>query len=130
MSHAYANAGTFNVTMSVATTNNQYGTATATVTVSGTGAATFNGATEQVALYAVCNNVSVTWPTGTGIATVVNAIAPAGSLAAIWRFNNAAQSYAGYSPTPGAPNDLNTVNRAEPVFICMNVGGTFTRPLI
>jgi hypothetical protein len=72
----------------------------------------------------------VTWPNGTAISVVAAAISPANALIAIWRFDNIRQTFVGYSSLPGAPNDLNVVNRAEPVFICMNGSGSMARPVI
>jgi hypothetical protein len=88
------------------------------------------GATEQIQLFSGCNNVTVTWPSGTPTGTVAQNIQPAGILIAIWRFDNAAQRFVGFSPIPNAPNDLVTVDRAQPVFICTNGGGSLTRPTI
>jgi hypothetical protein len=101
---------------------------TTTLTIQNRGGTT--GQTEQVQLFTGCNNVTVTWPNGTPTSTVAQNIQPAGILVAIWRFDNASQRFVGFSPIPNAPNDLVTVNRAEPVFICTNGNGTLTRPVI
>lgn len=87
------------------------------------------GQTEQIQLFTGCNNVAVTWPTGTATSVVAAAISPPSALIAIWRFDNASQRFVGYSPIPNAPNDLNTVNRFDPVFICVNSNATLTRPV-
>lgn len=102
---------------------------TTTVTIRNRSGGT-TGQTEQIQLFTGCNNVTVTWPNGTATATVAQNIQPAGILIAIWRFDNAAQRFTGYSPIPNAPNDLVTVDRAQPVFICTNGGGSLTRPVI
>lgn len=127
-SHSYASPGTYTVTVTISSTTGQYGSATTTATVNG--AASAVSALEQVPLQVNCNNVALTWPNGTALSVVQAAISPAGSLIAIWRFDNLAQRYSGYSPLPGAPNDLLTVNRGDPVFICMSSGGTLSRPQI
>jgi PKD repeat protein len=127
-SHVYTTAGTFTLTVSVTTSTGQSGSATTSVTVGGS--STTSTGTEQIVLYPSCNNVAVTWPSGTAISTVVVAISPVGSVIAVWRFDNLNQRFAGYSTALGAPNDLVTVNRGDPVFICMNSSGTLTRPVI
>lgn len=87
-------------------------------------------ATEQVQLFTGCNNVASTYPNGTPTSQVAAGVSPASALIAIWRFDNATQRFAGYSPIPGAPNDLVTLNRADAIFICVNAPATFTRPAI
>ncbi|MFN8557668.1 MAG: hypothetical protein U0531_10080 [Dehalococcoidia bacterium] len=85
--------------------------------------------TEQIQLFTGCNNISLTWPNGTAASVVAGQITPAGTLIALWRFENAQQRFLGYSPIPGAPNDLNTVNRFDAVFACVNGPATMTRPV-
>ncbi len=87
-------------------------------------------ATEQVQLFKGCNNVSSTYPNGTATSNLASNVSPAGALAGIWFFVNSQQRFVGFSPIPGAPNDLVTVNRSDALFICMNAGGTFTRPTL
>lgn len=87
------------------------------------------GATESIPLANGCNNVASTYPTGTAASTVAAGVSPAPSLIAMWKFDNAAQRFHGYSPIPNAPNDLTTLGRFDPVFICMNGTGTFNRPV-
>jgi PKD repeat protein len=126
--HTFTSPGTFTVTLTVTTSTGLSGSASTTVTVSGS--TTTSTSTEQVQLFAACNNVAATWPSGTPIATVAAAISPGNALTAIWRFDNVGQRFVGFSPIPGAPNDLTTVNRADAVFICMTSPGTLTRPVI
>lgn len=126
ITHTYAAAGTYTVTLTVTASTGQVASATTTVTVGGVAI----GGTEQINLFPACNNVAVTWPNSTAIAVVAAAISPSTALVAIWRFDNATQRFMGWSPLPGAPNDLLTVNRADPVFICMNRSGTLSRPVI
>lgn len=87
-------------------------------------------ATETVELFRGCNNVTVTWPTGTATSTAAAAITPASGLLSIWQFNNASQKFTAYSPIPNAPNDYTSMSRAQPVFVCMTEPGTMTRPVI
>ncbi|MBI2761887.1 MAG: hypothetical protein HYX51_10745 [Chloroflexi bacterium] len=88
------------------------------------------GMTETVALVGGCNNVTLTWQDGTPLAMVAGAIEPPAALLSIWRFDNAAQRFSGYSPLPAAPNDLTTARRLDAVFICMTGPGGLTRPVI
>ena len=122
----YTSAGTYTVTLTASSSTGQTGSTTATVTVTG-GA---SGATEQVTLYAGCNNLAITWPTGTSITLIVSALTPQSGLRAVWRYDNINQRFAGYSPIAGAPNDLLTANRMDAVFICMNNSGSVARPVI
>jgi hypothetical protein len=89
-----------------------------------------SGTTEQIQLFTGCNNVTVTWPNGTPTTVVAQNVAPPPILIAIWRFDNARQAFVGFSPIPNAPNDLVSVDRAQPVFICTNGNGSLTRPVI
>lgn len=93
---------------------------------SGSGA----GPTEQVQLFMGCNNVASTYPNGTPASQVFANISPSGALIAGWFFINAQQRFVGYSPIPGAPNDLTSINRGDPLFICVNAASNFTRPTI
>ena len=86
--------------------------------------------TEAVELFAVCNNVALTWPSGTSLDVVAAAISPQDAVIAIWRFNNLAQRFEGYSPRFPEASDLRTANIIDAVFICMNAPGTLTRPSI
>lgn len=88
------------------------------------------GRTETVPLFRGCNNVALTWPNGTPTTDVAAAVAPAEALVAIWRFNNATQTFQGFSRQfPGA-SDLTTVNRTDAVFVCMREPGMLRRPVI
>ena len=82
---------------------------------------------ESVALSGGCNNVPLTFSDDTPVGEVVAAITPASAVAAIWKFDSAAQRFAAYSPLPGAPNDLTVVKRLDAVFICMREPGTLAR---
>ena len=86
--------------------------------------------TDMVRLVAGCNNVTLTWPTGTPAHAVAVSVAPSSAFIGIWRFDSATQRFQGFSPLPGAPNDFAAVNRAEPAFLCMQEPGTLVRPAI
>ncbi len=90
---------------------------------------TSGGATESVPLVNGCNNVTSTFPSGTAASTVAAGVSPGTGLIAMWKFDNAAQRFQGYSPIPNAPNDLTALGRFDPVFICMNGAGNFNRPV-
>jgi hypothetical protein len=73
-----------------------------------------------------CNNVS---PTVTESATAYAArITPAGALVAIWEHQSATNTFRGFSPLPGAPNDLAGVTRLRPVFACVNAAAQLDQP--
>lgn len=83
---------------------------------------------EMVTLSPGCNNITLTWPTGTPAGEVASAVSPASALVAVWRFNNARQVFEGFSPLPHAPSDLVAVDRLDAVFLCLRAPGTLTRP--
>jgi uncharacterized repeat protein (TIGR01451 family) len=87
-------------------------------------------AAEEVALVAGCTNVSLTWPDDTPVRTVALAASPSTALIGIWRLDAVAGHFRGWSPLPGAPNDLTTVRRLDAVFICMRAPGALLRPAI
>ncbi|MER3421343.1 MAG: hypothetical protein C4290_12845 [Chloroflexota bacterium] len=103
---------------------------TATLALSGGRALAQQQQTETVELFPVCNNVTLTWPSGTPMTEVVAAITPTSNLRAIWRFNNTRQRFEGFSPQFPEQSDLRTANRLDAVFICMIGPGMLTRPLI
>ena len=78
-----------------------------------------------------CNPVALTHPDGTAITTVADGVAPAESLVSIWKFLPAEGRWIGYSA--GAPpevSDLQTVERLDALFVCVNVVATITMPQI
>src|SRR5581483_3169052 len=75
-----------------------------------------------------CNNIALTWPTGTALATVDAAVNPADALIAIWRFDSAAQRFRGFAPAAGPANDLTTVRMLDAVFVCLSAAGSLALP--
>ena len=122
------------VTPAGGTNIGQGGTFTATggqttaITVQNRAAA---AATRQEALSPGCNNVTLTFPTGTPVTEVVAAISPAPSgQVNIWRYDNRTQRFFGWTSLAGAPVDFTTVERLQPYFICVSTAGTLTEPAI
>ncbi|MBI2760345.1 MAG: hypothetical protein HYX51_02830, partial [Chloroflexi bacterium] len=73
-----------------------------------------------------CNNVS---PTVTETAAAYAArVTPAGALVAIWEHQAATNTFRGFSPMAGAPNDLAGVTRLRPVFVCVSAAATLDQP--
>jgi hypothetical protein len=73
-----------------------------------------------------CNNVS---PTVTESAAAYAArVDPAGALVAIWEHQAATNTFRGFSPMAGAPNDLAGVTRLRPVFVCTSGAATLAQP--
>ena len=89
-------------------------------------------ATEQVNLAAgLCNNVALTWPSGTPLATVAAAVSPANALESIWRqsIQDDRQVFVAFSPLAGAPNDYTTTSSSlEAAFVCVRAAATLNRP--
>ena len=86
--------------------------------------------TETVELFRACNNVAITWSSGTQTSVVAAAITPASAVQGIWRFDNNRQLFEGFSPQFPQASDLQTVNLIDAVFICMDAPGTLTRPAL
>jgi hypothetical protein len=136
VTHTYSAPGTYTVTLTV-TAPGQRSTLSTTATISGAqqSGSSMSGAQQQgaaattrVDLTAGCTNLVLTWPDGTPIGAVVAALSSNGLLNAIWWLDAATRQFRGFSPAPGAPNDLTTVNRLQTVFICLTAPGTLTRP--
>jgi hypothetical protein len=131
VTHTYSAPGTYAVTLTVSASGQQ-STVGTTAVISGQQQTTTTTppttATARVDLAAGCSNVVLTWPDGTSIGAVVAALQTTGVLNAIWWLDAATRQFRGYSPAPGAPNDLTTVSRLQPVFICLTAPGTLTRP--
>jgi hypothetical protein len=73
-----------------------------------------------------CNNVS---PTVSEAASAYAArVNPSGALVAIWEHQAASNTFRGFSPAAGAPNDLMTVTRLRPVFVCVSGPATLAQP--
>ncbi len=73
-----------------------------------------------------CNNVS---PTVTeAAADYAKRISPSGALVAIWEHQAATNTFRGWSPQAGAPNDLAQVTRLRPIFICVSGSATLDQP--
>jgi PKD repeat protein len=121
--HTYTAAGTYTVTLTVTTSAGQQASATTTATIT--------AGADQVPLTPGCTNLTLTWPDGTPVSTVAAAVSPSGTLQAIWRYSAAMGRFLGYTPTaPSFANDLQTVNRLDAVFICVNAPATLNRPAI
>jgi hypothetical protein len=86
--------------------------------------------TESVPLAVGCNNVALTWPTGTPAEEVAAAVTPAAGLVAIWRYNANTHTFEVFSPLNPQASDLTTVNRLDAVFVCMRQPGILARPIL
>jgi len=88
-------------------------------------------AQRTVDLVVGCNPVALTYDDGTAVTIVGEGVAPAGSLVSIWKYLPAEGRWVGYSA--GAPpevSDLQTVERLDAVFACVNAVATITMPQI
>lgn len=87
----------------------------------------------SVNLQSGCNNVVSTFPDGTAGQILAGSSFPAGTIVAIWKFDNASQSFrAIYFPAGGTglapPVDVNAVNWLDPIFLCVSAPTTLTEP--
>lgn len=88
-------------------------------------------AQEAVPLVVGCNPVAFTWDDGTAITTVGQGVQPTGALVSIWKYLPAENRWIGYSAgAPAAVSDLQTVERLDAAFVCVNAAATITRPEI
>lgn len=87
-------------------------------------------APEPVELFVGCNNVTLTFPTGTPMDVVTQSITPISGIRAIWRYDNALQAFQGYSPEFPQASDLTFARLLDAVFICMDVPGVYLRPAL
>lgn len=85
---------------------------------------------ETIRLARGCNNIALTWKTGTPPRTVAGAVDTVGDLTAIWKFNNAQQKFEGYAPDFPNASDLTSVTRLDAVFLCVTASGSMTRPMM
>ena len=107
------------------------GLVAAVVLLAATVAPRLASAQRTVDLVLGCNPVALTYDDGTPTTTVAAGVAPAGSLLAIWKYLPAEGRWIGYSA--GAPpevSDLQTVERLDALFVCVNAVGTITMPSI
>ena len=88
---------------------------------------------EAVPLAAGCNPVASTYPDGTSVETVADAVAPDGILVSIWHFEPlldiALNAWLGYSPEAVQFSDLTHVSLLDTIFVCVGSPGAFVRPL-
>jgi hypothetical protein len=78
-----------------------------------------------------CNPVTLTFPNGTATTTAAAGVQPAESLLAMWKFVPAERRWMGYmAGAPAEVSDLQTVERLDVVFVCVNAVGTITMPQI
>jgi hypothetical protein len=87
---------------------------------------------EEVPLSRGCTNVVLTWPQFMPAEWIAETIEPAAALAAIWRYSPPYERFIGFAP--GAPADANdytaTLERLEPVFLCLRDSATLVRPTV
>ena len=88
-------------------------------------------AQRTVDLLSGCNPVTFTFPNGTPTTTAAAGVQPAESLLAMWKFVPAEHRWMGFmAGAPAEVSDLQTVERLDVVFVCVNAVGTITMPQI
>lgn len=83
---------------------------------------------EELQLQRGPNNIA---PTLTEpVADYAKRVTPNAALVAIWEYVPETGRWKGYSPVPGAPNDLDQVTRLRPVFVVVNAAATISQPQV
>jgi PKD repeat protein len=126
VNHTYSAAGMYTVTLSVSVpAAGQQATATTTAMISAG-----QPQQDQVPLLTGCSNQALTWPVGTPMGTVANAVSPPGVVLSIFRLDPVQQRFRGFSPTaPSLANDYTMVETSlEAVFFCLSAPGMLFRP--
>ena len=86
-------------------------------------------ADRTVDLVVGCNPVAITHDDGTAASTVGEGVQPANALVSIWKFLPAQDSWSGYAAgAPAGVSDLQTVERLDALFVCVNAVATITMP--
>jgi PKD repeat protein len=126
----YTVAGIYQVTLTAILTGGQVFVATTTATIGGA-QPTPPPQTEPVQLVTGCNNLALTWPVGTPLMSVTNAVAPPGVVQSLFTLDAAQGRFRGYSPTaPSFANDFTMVETAlQAVYVCVTASATLNRPI-
>jgi hypothetical protein len=109
------------------------GQATSIMALNRVSTSTAGGGLRTVSLSTGCNNVASTFPDATTGQVLASAVSPSTSVAAIWRFDNMAQTFrAVFFPPVGAgvapPVDVSAISRLDAVFICAATPAILTEP--
>jgi hypothetical protein len=83
-----------------------------------------------VGLFAGCNNISLTFPDGTGSETVVGAVNPVEAVLSMWLYSAAEGEWYGYSPEFPDQSTLEEVDFLDAVWICVEGAGGYAQPLM
>jgi hypothetical protein len=86
----------------------------------------FPSGREVLPLVAGCNLAADTYPDGTLIQTIADAVRPAGILEALWEFEQG--TWLGYSPRFPEVSDLTEKAPMGVAFVCVRASGDFVRP--
>jgi hypothetical protein len=124
--HVYTAPSTYTVRVVASVGPDQTAAATTTATITGQ-----QPNTEPVQLVTGCNNVALTWPVGTPLMAVVNAVTPPGVTESLFTLDAAQGRFRGYSPTaPSFANDFTMVETAlQAVYVCVTASSTMNRPV-
>jgi hypothetical protein len=86
-------------------------------------------AQRTVTLVVGCNPVAITYDDGTAITTVGQGVDPSSALVSIWKYLPAENRWIGYSAgAPAAVSDLQTSERLDALFVCVNAAATISMP--
>jgi hypothetical protein len=75
-----------------------------------------------------CNPEASTYPNGTSVTTIADAVSPASALISIWAFQGG--TWLGYSKQFPQVSQTFNVPRLGVVFICVSSASSFSRPKI
>lgn len=105
-----------------------FGIVSMLVAVVAVGVATTTAAAATVPLSRGCNDVTLTFPSGTEASVVAAAVQPQSALLAVWRVDAVGTRDIGYAPAAAAVSDLQNVTAGERVSVCVNAPATLTQP--
>lgn len=73
---------------------------------------------------------ALTFPTGTDVATVADAVAPRSALDTLWRLDNATGAFQAFMPRAVQASDLSSVDLLDAVYICVGEAATINMPSV
>lgn len=93
-----------------------------------TNATAVSDSVERLSLSAGCNQVALTWPAGTSLRIITDALARKDGIDMVWRYSADESRYEHWNPAELGTTDAATRAQPEEVVICLASGSLLTRP--